>query len=133
MTGKQLNDTTYGPYCTIISIHDNKFDRSGLSLTEKVPDLSTDLGKLLTATFKGAIDIFVDGSADPKLRDKNGQLPEGKKICIRNNGDVKFGNLNMWKVSGEKDIMNYKDEDITKFDCAYTGINGNGLNPANVK
>jgi hypothetical protein len=39
----------------------------------------------------------------------------------------------MWKVTSEKDIMNYKDEDITKFDCAYTGINGNGLNPEDAK
>ena len=133
MTGKQLNDTTYGPYCTTISIHDNKFDRSGLSLKEKLPDISTDLGKLLTATFKGAIDIFVDGSADPKLRDKNGQLPEGKKICIRNNGDVKFGNLNAWKTHGREDIMNFKDTDISKFDCSYTGINGNNQKPEEVK
>lgn len=133
MTGKQLNDSTYGPYCTSIHIHDNKFDRSGLSLKDKVPDLSTDLGKLLTATFKGALDIFVDGSADPKIRDKDGQLPEGKKICIKNNGEVKFGNLNAWKSSGRKDIMDYKDNDITKFDCSFGGIRGNGLNPADAK
>jgi parallel beta-helix repeat protein len=133
MTGKQLNDSTYGPYCNTISIHDNKFDRSGLSLKEKVPDLSTDLGKLLTATFKGALDIFVDGSADPKFRDKNGQLPEGKKICIQNNGEVKFGNLNAWKSKGREDIMDYKDNDMTKFNCTYTGINGNNLNPKDAK
>ena len=41
------------PICTAIYIHDNKFDRSGLSLTERVPDLSTDLGKLLSISFKG--------------------------------------------------------------------------------
>ena len=133
LTGKPINDTTYGPYCTAIYIHDNKFDRSGLSLTEKVPDLSTDLGKLLTATFKGAVDILVDGSSDPKIRDKNGQLPEGKRICIRNNGKVTFGNLNAWKASGIKDIMNYKDDDITKFDCSYTGIRGNNTDPASAK
>ncbi len=133
MTGKQLNDSTYGPYSTTINIHDNKFDRSGLTLKEKLPDLSTDLGKLLTATYKGALDIFVDGSADPKLRDKNGQLPEGKMICIRNNGDIKFGNLNAWKAKGRDDIMDYKDNNITKFDCSYTGINGNNANPATVK
>ena len=128
MTGKQLNDSTYGPYCTSIYIHDNKFERK-LS----VPDLSTDLGKLLTATFKGPLDIFVDGSADPKIRDKDGQLPEGKKICIRNNGNVKFGNLNAWKTHGREDIMNFKDNDITKFDCSYTGINGNNQKPEEVK
>lgn len=128
MTGKQLNDSTYGPYCTSIYIHDNKFERK-LS----VPDLSTDLGKLLTATFKGPLDIFVDGSADPKIRDKDGQLPEGKKICIRNNGNVKFGNLNAWKTHGREDIMNFKDNDISKFDCSYTGINGNNQKPEEVK
>ena len=104
-----------------------------MSLKEKVPDLSTDLGKLLTATFKGALDIFVDGSADPKFRDKNGQLPEGKKICIQNNGEVKFGNLNAWKSKGREDIMDYKDNDMTKFNCTYTGINGNNLNPKDAK
>jgi hypothetical protein len=128
MTGKKLNDTTYGPYCTSIFIHDNKFERK-----LAVPDLSTDLGKLLTATFKGSLDIFVDGSADPKIRDKDGQLPESKKICIRNNGDVKFGNLNAWKTHGREDIMNFKDNDISKFDCSYTGINGNNQKPEEVK
>lgn len=128
MTGKQLNDTTYGPYCTAISIHDNKFQRK-----LAVPDLSTDLGKLLTATFKGSLDIFVDGSADPKIRNKDGQVPEDKRICIRNNGDVKFGNLNAWKTHGREDIMKFKDTDISKFDCSYTGINGNNLKPENAK
>ncbi len=128
MTGKKLNDTTYGPYCTSINIHDNIFHRKF-----SIPDLSTDLGKLLTATFKGPLDIFVDGSADPKLRDKNGMMPEGKKICIRNNGDIQFGNLNAWKSHGREDIMNYKDNDIKKFDCSYVGIDGNGLNPTAAK
>lgn len=121
MTGKQLNDTTYGPYCTAINIHDNKFERK-----MSIPDLSTDLGKLLTATFKGSIDIFVDGSSDPKLRDKNGKIPEDKRICVRNNGDIKFGNLNAWKAHGREDITKYKDTDITKFDCTFAGIQGNG-------
>ena len=98
-----------------------------------MPDLSTDLGKLLTATFKGSLDIFVDGSADPKLRDKDGQLPDDKKICIRNNGDVKFGNLNAWKIKGKDDFMKYKDTDISKFDCAIAGINGNNTDPKSVK
>lgn len=127
ITQKKINDSTYGPYCQSIYIHDNKLDRSGLSLKEKVPDLSTDLGRLLTGAFKGAVDILVDGSADPKIRDANGKLPEGKRICISNNGsNIVFGNLNMWKASGIKDILNYKDNDITAFDCSYTGINGNG-------
>lgn len=128
VTGKQLNDDAYGPYCTAINIHDNTFKRK-LS----VPDLSTDLGKLMTATFKGALDIFVDGASDPKIRDKNGQIPEDMRICIRNNGDIKFGNLNFWKVKGREDIMNYKDNDLSKFDCTIAGIKGNGLDPTTAK
>ncbi|MEN9447649.1 MAG: hypothetical protein RJA25_939 [Bacteroidota bacterium] len=128
ITGKQINDSTYGPYCTAINIHDNTFKRK-----IAIPDLSTDLGKLLTATFKGSIDILVDGSSDPKIRDKNGQVPEDKRICIRNNGEIKFGNLNLWKATGRADIMNYKDSDLSKFNCEYKGINGNNLNPSAAK
>lgn len=128
MTGKQLNDTTYGPYCTSIFIHDNHFERKF-----SVPDLSTDLGKLLTATFKGPLDIFVDGASDPRIRDKDGKVPDDKRICVRNNGEVKFGNLNAWKTHGREDIMKYKDNDLSKFDCSFSGIPGNGLNPADAK
>lgn len=120
LTGNPISDTTYGPYCHAIYIHDNVFKRK-----ISIPDLSTDMGKLITGAFKGSMDILFDGSADPKIRDANGQVPESKKICIRNNGDIKFGNLNLWKVKGESDILNHKDNDISKFDCAHNNIIGN--------
>lgn len=88
---------------------------------------------MLAATFKGGLDILVDGSSDPKWRDKNGQIPEAKRICVRNNGNIEFGNLNAWKASGIKDIMNYKDNDISKFDCSIAAINGNNTDPATAK
>ncbi len=120
-TGKQINDSTYGPYCHTVSIHDNTFSRKAML----VPALDTDFGKLALAACKSPVDIVYDGASEKELHDSNGNLPEGKKICIRNNGDVKFINMNFWKAKDLKDVLNTYDKDIAKFDCSYTGINGN--------
>ena len=66
--------------------------------------------KLLTATFKRSIDIFVDGSSDPKLpTNKTKKIPEDKRICVRNNGDINLETFNVWKAHGrEEDITNIK-------------------------
>lgn len=120
-TGKQINDSTYGPYCYSVYIHDNHFSRKALL----VPALGTDFGKLAMAANKGPVDIVYDGAADKKIRDANGNLPEGKKICLRNNGDVSFINMNLWKAKDAGDVINTYDKDMSKFDCSYTGINGN--------
>ena len=90
-----------------------------------IPALNTDFGKLAMAACKGPIDIVYDGNFEKEWRDINGNLPEGKKICIRNNGDIRFVNMNLWKAKNLKDVLNTYDKDITKFDCSYTGINGN--------
>jgi parallel beta-helix repeat protein len=124
LTGKPYNDSLYGPYCTAINIHDNKFD----SKTVSMPDMSKDFGKLIALGLKGYKDIIVDGSTDPKLRDNKGQVPPDYKICIRNNGDIKFANLNFWQVKDEDDITNHVDNDLTKFDCEHQGIAGNASN-----
>ncbi len=124
LTGKPYNDSLFGPYCNTISIHDNKFDSKAISM----PDMSKDMGKLVALGLKGYKDIIVDGSADPKLRDNKGQVPDDYKICIRNNGDIKFANLNFWEVKGESDITDHVDHDLSKFDCEHAGINGNGSN-----
>ncbi len=123
-TGKQLNDSTYGPYCHNIYIHDNKFSRKALL----VPALDTDFGKLAMAACKSPVDIVYDGSAEKNLLDANGNLPEDKRICIRNNGDIKFINMNLWKAKSLTDVLRTYDKDMTKFDCSYTGINGNHTN-----
>jgi hypothetical protein len=55
-------------------------------------------------------------------------VPADYKICIRNNGDIKFANLNFWQVKGESDITDHVDHDITKFDCEHPNIAGNASN-----
>ncbi len=117
MTGKPIQDSTYGPYCHTISIHDNTFSRKSIM----IPDMSTDLGKLFTITFKSPVDICYDNINDPKIVDADGNLPEGKKICISNNkGMEKFGNLNAYKAKKPIDIPKYIDTDVSKFNCTYT-------------
>lgn len=117
MTGKPIQDSTYGPYCHTISIHDNTFARKSIM----IPDMSTDLGKLFTLTFKSPVDICYDNINDPKLVDAEGGLPEGKKLCISNNkGMEKFGNLNAYKAKKPTEIPKYVDNDVSKFNCSYT-------------
>jgi len=119
LTGKPFNDSLYGQYNTAIYIHDNVFD----SRTISMPDLTKDMGKLVALGLKGYKDIVVDGSADPAYS-KNGVVPADKGICIRNNGDIKFANLNLWQVKGESDITDHVDTDLKKFDCEHAGIQG---------
>jgi hypothetical protein len=84
------------------------------------------MGKLLTAAYKSPVDILYDNITDPKFRDKEGNLPEDKRLCIRDNGNIKFGNLNGWKAKSLKDLLNYKDEDISRFTCSHGTIRGAG-------
>lgn len=121
VTQLPINDTAYGPYCYSIYIHDNQITRKATL----IPDLKSDLGKLVAATSKTPADIIYDGAADPKVRDANGNLPEDKKICIKNNGDVKFVNMNFWKVEKISDIIKTYDTNMEKFNCEIVGINGN--------
>lgn len=120
ITGKELNDSTYGPYSYAISVHNNTITRKGTL----VPDLKSDLGKLMVATAKSPVDIVYDGASDKKHRDANGNLPSDKRICIKDNGDVKFMNLNAWKAKNATDIIKTYDTDITKFNCSIEGIIG---------
>jgi parallel beta-helix repeat protein len=123
MTGKVIQDSTYGPYCHTIYIHDNKFERKGV--LNNIPDMSTDLGKLFTATFKGSVDICYDNINDPKIRDANGDIPADKRLCIgTNTGMKKFGNLNAWKAKKPTDIPGLMSTDISKYMCSYTRIRG---------
>lgn len=120
LTQRPINDTAYGPYSSAIYIRNNR-----ISSNKIIVDMSTDLGKLLYATFRKPMDIIYDGLPDPKFADENGMLPEGMKICIRNNGEsIKFGNLNAAKANSLTDFLKFSSNDMTPFDCEITGISG---------
>ncbi|HUH74643.1 MAG TPA: parallel beta-helix domain-containing protein [Chitinophagales bacterium] len=120
LTQRPIKDSAYGPYCSAISIRENR-----ISSDKIIVDMSTDLGKLIYATFRKPMDIIYDGLPDPEFKDENGILPEGMKICIRNNGEsIKFGNLNASKANSFTDFLKFSSTDISPFDCELKGING---------
>lgn len=119
-TQRPINDTAYGPYSSAIYVRNNR-----ISTTKKIVDMSTDMGKMLFATYRKPMDIIYDGIPDPQYRDENGILPDGMRICIQNNGEnIKFGNLNAHKANGLTDLLKYSSTDITPFDCEFKGITG---------
>ena len=121
ITERPIEDSLYGPYTSAININHNK-----ISTTKKIVDLTTNMGKLIFATFKKPMDILYDGISDPKYRNENGILPDSMKICIQSNkGDIRFGTLNAYKAKSTLDLLKYASTDITPFNCEINGITGN--------
>ncbi|MFN8309103.1 MAG: parallel beta-helix domain-containing protein [Chitinophagales bacterium] len=110
---KPFKDSIYDPYCGGISIHDNKITRGTGSV-----DKSVALGKLMSAVFGDKIpDVIFDGSINPAYRNTNGSVKEEQRICIKNNGDIHFANMD-WEHNA-KNIST----DLSAFDCAIAGWN----------
>ena len=105
---KPYKDTVYDPYCGGISIHDNNIRRG----TGKV-DKSVNFGELLSALFGDKVpDLVYDGSINPAYKNNDGSIKEDQKICMKNNGNVTFVNLDM--AHGNKNMTT----DISQMDCA---------------
>ena len=121
-TGRPFTDSIYTPYCTSISIHDNIFKRKSLL----VPDLSSDLGKLILAMSKGPADIIYDHNYSKAMSNTNGTLQQQFKSCFRNNGEIKFFNLNAYKSPVIENVLKTYDTNLKEFDCGISGIIGNG-------
>lgn len=119
--GRKFTDSLYTPYCTSIFIHDNIFKRKALL----VPDLSSDLGKLILAMSKGPADIIYDGNYSKAMSNPDGSLQAQYKSCFRNNGDIKFFNLNAYKSPVIENVLHTYDNNLAAFDCSLTNITGN--------
>jgi parallel beta-helix repeat protein len=120
ITEKPVDDPSFGPHCNAIYIRNNSFKNS-----KKIPDLSTDMGKLLTAAFRKPVDILYDNINYKELYDAAGMLPDENRLCIQHNTGVKtFGNLNGYKAKSVKDLIGMADSDISKFDCTHGYIPG---------
>ena len=108
---KPYKDTIYDPYCGGISIHDNKIKPGSGKI-----DKTVTFGKLLGALFADKVPDFVyDGSVNPAYKNSDGSIKEDQKICIRNNGNISFVNLDF--AGGNKNMST----DITKLDCSVPG------------
>ncbi|MCY7349844.1 MAG: right-handed parallel beta-helix repeat-containing protein [Cytophagaceae bacterium] len=110
VTENPINDKDYYPYPTGISIHDNVYLRDPVR-----PTMRGRFGKLFRFKLKFGTDvphILYDGIVDPATRDAQGQVRADKRICIRNNQNQSFANLD-----AEHDFKAVSRE-ITAHDCA---------------
>lgn len=90
-----------------------------------MPDLSSDLGKLILAMAKSPVDIIYDGNYSKAMSNPDGTLQAQYKSCFRNNGDVKFFNLNAYKSPVIENVLKTYDNNVEAFDCAVQAISGN--------
>jgi parallel beta-helix repeat protein len=110
MTENPIKDTLYYPYPTNIYIHDNNFERRPERATSKGR-----FGKIYLFKLKFGKDvphILYDGIVDPKLAAPTGQINFKLNICIQNNKNQSFGNMDA--ANKFKNIS----RDLTPYNCA---------------
>ncbi|MEL6926506.1 MAG: parallel beta-helix domain-containing protein, partial [Bacteroidota bacterium] len=107
LTETPWDDDEYDPYPSRISIHDNSFVRK-----RKMPGVQKRMGKLLFLKFgKKVPDIIVDGIYAEESLTPDGRLKTTHEICIKNNGNATFANLD-----ASNDFKNLT-RDRSHFDC----------------
>lgn len=119
ISGNSFDDPNYDPTPQRINIHDNRMEREpGRYLDSS--DLSIAINILYG--FGDIAEIVYDGIGEVPT-----PLPEGEKICIRNNttqsGDnVRFGNINAQNTNSLGLLTGPVDDDISKHDCSYESL-----------
>lgn len=110
MTEIPIKDTSYYPYPTGIYVHQNHFERANVRAT-----FEGRFGKMFWFKLKfgkKVPHILYDGIVDEKTLDKNGKVLSPFKICIQNNDNQSFANMDA--ANGFKHVS--KDE--KPFDCS---------------
>jgi parallel beta-helix repeat protein len=111
MTENPFKDESYYPYPTSIYIHDNIYERQKVRPTGKGR-----MGQMFRFKLKFGKDvphILYDGIIDPKTKDESGNVKTAYKICIKNNKNESFANLD-----AENDFKNISKE-IKNFQCEH--------------
>ena len=110
MTEQPITDQEYDPYPKRIFIHDNEYERQQVRATSQ-----TRLGKMYRFKLKFGKDvphIVYDGILPEKAFDANGKVKDAYQICIRNNTNASFANLD---AGG--DFKNIS-RDMSPYDCS---------------
>ena len=109
MTEIPIADSLYYPYPTAINIHDNVYERDAVRFLGK--GRTGQLFKLKLRFGKKIPDITYDGIVDDKTRDEKGAVKPEFGICLRNNKNASFANLDA--------ANNFKNvsRDVSKLDC----------------
>ena len=106
MTEEAINDSLYNPYTSDIHIYNNIYDR-----WPGFPDLGYDIGQLLAVKYgRNTPDIIYDGMQDPQ---------SSSGLCIQNNVDVRFTNLDIEHNFEEwySPFISNFSEDMTPHHC----------------
>ncbi len=126
MTELNITDTLYNPYTSAIHIHDNIYKSK-----KQLPTLKHDIGKLFFLKFGRNIpDIIYDGMADPQFKDDNKLTYSNKKLCIQDNKNAEFLNLQI-DINFEKwytPFFTRFSRDKSVFDCELNSLNEVVLN-----
>lgn len=113
MTERPINDKAYYPYPTAIYIHDNKFEREN-----KKPILKHKLSLLAFKMFKkDQPHIWFDGILDKDKVGEDGFYLSEHQICIKNNQNESFVNLDA------KNKFKNADRDVSNYDCERPALN----------
>lgn len=109
MTEIPIKDTLYYPYPTAIHVHDNVYQRDAVRFLGK--GRTGLLFKYKLRVGKKVPDIVYDGIVDDKTRDGSGNVKSEFKICLRNNQNATFMNLDA--------ANNFKNvsRDLSTMDC----------------
>lgn len=116
---KPFKDSIYDPYCGGISLHDNKITRGSGKLDQTVV-----FGKMFAAMFGDQVpDVVYDGFVNPANKNPDGTVKEDQKVCIRNNGNITFSNMDL-ATQGKN-----RNSDMSKFDCSLPALTEAKLMP----
>ena len=108
ITETPITDDAYDPWTYNVSVHDNVFVREGMK-----PTLRSKLGLLLRMKYKRDVPhIIYDGIVNAAHLDANGARLPGYEICIGENENGTFGNLDA--DDGFADL----NRDVGPFRCA---------------
>ena len=115
MTGLPVTDSLYNPYTSAIYIHDNLFERR-----KQMPTFKHEIGTLLFLKFGWDVpDIIYDGMPDPQYTNSDGKIFPEQSLCIQNNSNADFLNLEIDK-NFEKwytPFFTRFSQDITPYSC----------------
>ena len=93
ITEEETKDSQYNPYTSAIYIHHNIYRRA-----PQIPTLDHDIGLLLFVRFfKDVPDIIYDGMPDPRYVGDNGLIPDSRRLCIADNLEAGYLNLDISK------------------------------------
>ena len=115
MTELPVTDTLYNPYTSAIYIHDNFYKRR-----KQIPTLKHEMGILFFLKFgRDVPDIIYDGMPDPQYLNSDGIIFPERKLCIQDNSNADFLNLEIDK-NFEKWYSPYFtqfSQDISPYSC----------------